>query len=42
MEDRNYYMTQGIDDSGVSEIERFNRIGDYGRIPFSYKYWRFV
>lgn len=31
MEDRNYYMTQGIDDSGVSEIERFNRIGDYLR-----------
>ena len=24
-------MTQGIDDSGVSEIERFNRIGDYLR-----------
>lgn len=31
MEDRNYYMTQEIDNSGVSEVERFNKIGEYLR-----------
>lgn len=31
MEDRNYYINQGIDDSGVSEVERFNTIGNYLR-----------
>lgn len=31
MEDRNYYINQGIDNSGVSEVERFNKISDYIR-----------
>ena len=31
MEDRNYYINQGIDNSGVSEVERFNKINDYIR-----------
>lgn len=31
MEDRNYYINQGIDNSGVSEVERFNTIGNYLR-----------
>ena len=31
MEDRNYYINQGIDNSGVSEVEKFNTIGDYTR-----------
>lgn len=31
MEDRNYYINQGIDNSGVSEVEKFNKISDYIR-----------
>lgn len=31
MEDRNYYINQGIDNSGVSEVEKFNTIGNYLR-----------
>ena len=31
MEDRNYYINQGIDNSGVSEVERFNKISEYIR-----------
>lgn len=31
MEDRNYYINQDIDDSGVSEVEKFNTIGNYLR-----------
>ena len=31
MEDRNYYINQGIDSSGVSEVEKFNTIGNYLR-----------
>lgn len=31
MEDRNYYINQGIDSSGVSEVEKFNKISDYIR-----------
>lgn len=31
MGDRNYYINQGIDNSGVSEVERFNKISDYIR-----------
>lgn len=31
MEDRDYYMTQEVGNSGVSEVERFNKIGDYLR-----------
>lgn len=31
MEDRNYYINQGIDNSGVSEVEKFNKINDYIR-----------
>lgn len=31
MEDRNYYINQGIDNSGVSKVEKFNKISDYIR-----------
>lgn len=31
MEDRNYYINQGIGNSGVSEVEKFNKISDYIR-----------
>ena len=31
MEDRNYYINQGIDNSGVSKVEKFNKISDYTR-----------
>ena len=31
MEDRNYYINQGIDNSGGSEVERSNKISDYIR-----------
>ena len=31
MEDRNYYINQSIDNSGVSEVEKFNKISDYIR-----------
>lgn len=31
MEDRNYYINQSIGNSGVSEVEKFNTIGDYTR-----------
>lgn len=31
MGDRNYYINQGIDNSGVSEVEKFNKISDYIR-----------
>lgn len=31
MEDRNYYINQDIDNSGVSKVEKFNKISDYIR-----------
>lgn len=31
MGDRNYYINQGIGNSGVSEVEKFNKISDYIR-----------
>ena len=31
MEDRNYYINQSIDNSGVSKVEKFNKISDYIR-----------